>query len=41
MEDTGAYVWLDHEPEVYVHRSSLHIELAPSGEQQLLYFKDA
>ena len=41
MENTGAYVWLDHEPEVYVHRSSLHVELAPSGEQQLLYFKDA
>jgi peptide/nickel transport system substrate-binding protein len=41
MEDTGAYVWLDHEPEVFVHRDSLHVDLAPSAEMQFLYFKGA
>jgi peptide/nickel transport system substrate-binding protein len=40
MEDTGAYVWLTHEPEVFVHRDTLHADFAPSGEQQLLYFKN-
>jgi len=28
MEDTGAYVWLDHEAEVYVHRDTVEIDLA-------------
>ncbi len=41
MEDTGAYVWLDHEPEVFIHKDSLHTDFAPSAEMQLLYFKDA
>ena len=40
MEDTGAYVWLTHEPEAFVHRDTLHVELAPSAEMQLLYFRD-
>ena len=40
MEDTGAYVWLTHEPEVFVHRSDLSVQLAPSGEMQLTYFAD-
>ncbi|MEM7173394.1 MAG: ABC transporter substrate-binding protein [Pseudomonadota bacterium] len=39
MEQTGAYVWLAHEPEVYVHKASVDVDLAPSGEMQLLYFK--
>jgi len=41
MEDTGAYVWLGHEPEVYVHRTSLIPEVAPSGEMMLPYFRPA
>jgi peptide/nickel transport system substrate-binding protein len=41
MEATGAYVWLDHELEVYVHRNTVDVDLAPSGETQMLYFKPA
>ena len=41
MEDTGGYVWLTHEPEVFVHRDTLHADFAPSAELQLLYFKNA
>ena len=40
MEDTGAYVWLTHEPEVFIHRDTLQADFAPSGDQQLLYFKN-
>ena len=40
MEDTGGYVWLTHEPEVFIHRDTLYADFAPSGEQQLLYFKN-
>ncbi len=38
MEDTGAYVWLTHEPEAYVHRNDITARFAPSGEMQLAYF---
>lgn len=38
MEDTGAYVWLTHEPEVFIHRADLNTKFAPSGEMQLNYF---
>ena len=38
MEDTGAYVWLTHEPEVFVHRADINAKFAPSGEMQLTYF---
>ncbi len=38
MEDTGAYVWLTHEPEVFIHRSDISAKFAPSGEMQLAYF---
>jgi peptide/nickel transport system substrate-binding protein len=41
IEDTGAYVWLGHEPEVYVHRTSLIPAVAPSGEMILRYFQSA
>ncbi len=41
MEDTGAYVWLDHELEVFVHRDAVEIELAPSGEMMMPYFRPA
>jgi peptide/nickel transport system substrate-binding protein len=33
MEETGAYVFLTHEPEVFIHKSSLSPHFAPSGEQ--------
>ena len=39
MESTGAYVWLTHEAEVFVHRDNLKVSLAPSGETFMLYFE--
>lgn len=39
MEDTGAYVWINHEPETYVHRSDITINAAPSGELNYRRFK--
>ena len=41
MEDTGSYVWLTHEAEVYVHRNTVDVDLAPTGEMQLIYTKPA
>ena len=32
MEETGAYVWINHEPEPFVHRDTVRIHVAPSGE---------
>ena len=39
MEQTGGYVWLTHEPEVYIHRADIDARFAPSGEMLLPYFK--
>ena len=39
MEDTGGYVWLTHEPEVFIHRADISTQFAPSGEMQLTYFE--
>ena len=39
MEQTGGYVWLTHEPEVYIHRAYIDARFAPSGEMLLPYFK--
>ncbi len=39
MEETGAYVFLTHEPEVFVHRDNISPRFAPSGETMLSYFK--
>jgi len=39
MEDTGGYVWLTHEPEVFIHRADIDARFAPSGEMQMAYFK--
>jgi peptide/nickel transport system substrate-binding protein len=39
MEDTGAYVWITHEPEVFVHRSSLEPVITPDGNVLLHLFK--
>ena len=38
MEETGGYVWLTHEPEVFIHRADIKAQFAPSGEMQLSYF---
>ncbi|MCP4982573.1 MAG: peptide ABC transporter substrate-binding protein, partial [Gammaproteobacteria bacterium] len=38
MENTGGYVWLTHEPEVFIHRADLQTQFAPSGEMQMAYF---
>ena len=32
MENTGAYVWINHEPESYLHSADIKINTAPSGE---------
>ncbi|RWA76107.1 ABC transporter substrate-binding protein [Mesorhizobium sp.] len=31
MEDTGAYVWIDHELEVFVHRKNIKLNVVPDG----------
>ena len=41
MEDTGAYVWINHELETYVHRTNIGISVLPSGEMQLRDFTKA
>lgn len=38
MEETGAYVWLTHEPEVFIHRADIDAQFVSSGEMQLAYF---
>ncbi len=32
MEETGAYVWINHEPETFAHSVKVKINAAPSGE---------
>ncbi|WP_193369700.1 ABC transporter substrate-binding protein [Pelagibius marinus] len=32
MDNTGAYVWINHEPEAFVHSSGVTVNAAPSGE---------
>ncbi|WP_349368499.1 ABC transporter substrate-binding protein [Salinarimonas sp.] len=32
MEETGAYVWINHEPEAFVHTTAIDVVAAPSGE---------
>lgn len=39
MEETGGYVWLTHEPEVFIHRADIEAHFAPSGEMQMAYFQ--
>jgi peptide/nickel transport system substrate-binding protein len=31
MEDTGAYVWLNHDPEAFIHKSSIEPAIDPEG----------
>jgi peptide/nickel transport system substrate-binding protein len=39
MEDTGAYVWISHEVEAFIHRDDLRIDVSPTGEMQFRYFE--
>ncbi|MEJ2030956.1 MAG: ABC transporter substrate-binding protein [Maritimibacter sp.] len=39
MEDTGAYVWINHEPQVFAYRDGIEINAAPSGEKNYHRFK--
>ncbi len=39
MEDTGAYVWITHEPEVFVHRTSIAPDIWPTGQMNFPNFK--
>ena len=41
MEETGAYVWINHEPTAYVHRAGVTISTAPSGELDYRRFEFA
>ena len=38
MEETGAYVWINHEPEAFAHRSDIAVKAAPSGELNFRLF---
>lgn len=38
MEESGAYVWMVHEAEVYVTRDNLNSQFSPTGESMLTYF---
>ena len=39
MEATGAYVWITHDPEVFVHRTSLSPVITPDGNVLFRDFK--
>jgi peptide/nickel transport system substrate-binding protein len=41
MEDTGAYVWITHEPEVFVHRTTIEPDIWPTGQLNFRNFKSA
>jgi len=41
MEETGAYVWINHEPETFAHRASVKVKAAPSGELNYQLFTKA
>lgn len=41
MEETSAYVWINHEPETFVHRASVQVNAAPSGELNYRLFRKA
>ena len=39
MEETGAYVWLVHEPRGFIHRADIRVQILPTGEMQLANFE--
>ncbi|SEO17445.1 peptide/nickel transport system substrate-binding protein [Salinihabitans flavidus] len=41
MEDTGAYLWINHEPEAFVHTTDIDVNAAPSGELNYRLFDKA
>ena len=41
MEDTGAYVWICHEPETYIHNTRVLPKTAPGAEMVFSGFKKA
>ncbi|WP_397544105.1 ABC transporter substrate-binding protein [Roseovarius salis] len=41
MEETGAYVWINHEPEAFVHTTDVNVNAAPSGELNYRRFSKA
>jgi len=41
MEETGAYVWINHEPEAFVHTPATLVNAAPSGELNYRRFERA
>lgn len=41
MEETGAYVWINHEPETFLHRDDIMVNAAPSGELNYRLFRKA
>jgi peptide/nickel transport system substrate-binding protein len=41
MEDTGAYVWICHEPETYIHNTRVMPKTAPGAEMVFSGFKKA
>ena len=38
MEETGAYVWINHEPETFVHSAGIEISVSPSADQDYRRF---
>jgi peptide/nickel transport system substrate-binding protein len=38
MEDTGAYAWITHEPETFVHRDTIEPEISPDGQMNFRNF---
>lgn len=41
MEETGAYVWLCHEPRYYIHKTDVAVRISPSGQQDYRLFQPA
>jgi peptide/nickel transport system substrate-binding protein len=41
MEETGAYVWINHEPETFAHHVDIVVNAAPSGELNYRLFDKA
>jgi peptide/nickel transport system substrate-binding protein len=41
MEDTGAYVWINHESETFAYSTDISVDIYPSGEMDLRDFKPA
>lgn len=41
MEETGGYVWINHEPEAFLHSTDIVVNAAPSGELNYRRFRMA